>query len=82
MQISPQKGEIAGCITLKEQRLLERYFPGILELYQRLEPKPKTFLELAWRYQSGAPQPRGCAGGEGNLTARCSSAESPPPRPR
>jgi hypothetical protein len=41
---------LCGLITLREGRVIERYFPGILALYQRLEPRPKTFLELVWLY--------------------------------
>lgn len=39
-----------GCITEKNWDEMEKAFPGIYKYYRRLSRKPKTFLELQWRF--------------------------------
>ena len=40
-----------GFITERDCELMELVFPGINRFYQDLQPKPRTFLELLWRFQ-------------------------------
>ena len=40
-----------GRITEKHLGQAERSFPGIGELYEALDDKPATFLQLVWLYE-------------------------------
>jgi hypothetical protein len=46
-----------GIITEVDCEAIDQCFPGIMRYYRELKDKPKTFLELLWRYmerRSGA----------------------------
>ena len=39
-----------GFITEIDFEVTDQCFPGIMRYYRELKEKPKTFLELMWRY--------------------------------
>ncbi len=39
-----------GFITDSDFDLIDQCFPGIKRYYRELQEKPKTFLELMWRF--------------------------------
>jgi hypothetical protein len=39
-----------GFITELDFEVIDQCFPGIMRYYRELKEKPKTFLELMWRY--------------------------------
>jgi hypothetical protein len=41
-----------GYITERDYELMERVFPGIMRFYWKTLPRPVTFLELLWRFES------------------------------
>ena len=43
---------VVGRITEEHLSLAEQSFPGILAMYQSMKDKPRTFLQLLWRYES------------------------------
>ncbi len=40
----------SGFISEKNWKEIEEAFPGIYNYYKKLREKPKTFLELQWRF--------------------------------
>ncbi len=42
---------MGGFITERDFDAAEREFPGIQRLYECLVQKPRTFLELMWKYE-------------------------------
>ena len=40
-----------GMIKDKDLPLAEKEFPGLTPFFERLEPKPNTFLELIYQFQ-------------------------------
>jgi hypothetical protein len=42
-----------GLITETDFAECDRAFPGIVHYYWQLHEKPRTFLELVWRYTQG-----------------------------
>ena len=40
-----------GRITERQLPLAEKSFPGIIEMYQGLQDKSLTFLQLVWIYE-------------------------------
>jgi hypothetical protein len=50
-----------GYITETDFQECDEAFPGIVRYYRELKDKPKTFLELFWRYtQRGCGRPEPC----------------------
>jgi len=47
-----QNCAVQGRITESQLPLAEKSFPGITEIYFKLEQKPKTFLQLVWIYEA------------------------------
>jgi hypothetical protein len=45
-----------GFITERDFEVIDQCFPGIMRYYRELKEKPKTFLELLWRF-TGRCQP-------------------------
>jgi hypothetical protein len=45
-------GMMIGVITDAHLSQAEREFPGITEFYLACRNRPRTFLELAWRFQA------------------------------
>ena len=43
---------MSGFITERDFAAAECEFPGIQRLYERLLHKPRTFLELVWKYEA------------------------------
>jgi hypothetical protein len=43
---------VQGRITKAQLPLAEKSFPGISEMYARLQEKPATFLQLVWIYET------------------------------
>jgi hypothetical protein len=43
-----------GFITDRDFDLVERVFPGIKRFYLETLPRPRTFLELLWRFEGRA----------------------------
>ena len=43
---------VVGRITEEHLSLAEQSFPGILDMYQRMKDKPRTFLQLLWQYET------------------------------
>jgi hypothetical protein len=43
---------VSGFITERDFDAAEQEFPGIQRLYARLLRKPRTFLELVWKYEA------------------------------
>ena len=50
-----------GRITEKHLQMAEATFPGIEELYQVLDDKPATFLQLVWLYEGLCREAAGMA---------------------
>jgi hypothetical protein len=48
---------MCGLITERDLAQAESVFPGIERLYEELEAKPRTFLQLLWVYASLHPCP-------------------------
>jgi hypothetical protein len=46
---------VSGLITERDLAQAEAVFPGIERLYQELEAKPRTFLQLLWMYANRQP---------------------------
>ena len=44
--------DVQGRITETQLPLAEKSFPGISEMYNSMQKKPATFLQLLWMYQS------------------------------
>lgn len=44
--------DVQGRITETQLPLAEKSFPGISEMYNNMQTKPLTFLQLLWMYQS------------------------------
>ena len=44
--------DVQGRITETQLPLAEKSFPGIIEMYNNMQRKPLTFLQLLWIYQS------------------------------
>ncbi len=42
---------MGGFITERDFDAAETEFPGIQRLYESLAQKPRTFLELVWKYE-------------------------------
>jgi hypothetical protein len=42
---------VVGRITEKDLSEAEKSFPGIIEIYEELETKPLTFLQLVYLYE-------------------------------
>ena len=42
-----------GFITDADFEVIDQCFPGIMRYYRELKEKPKTFLELLWRFTGG-----------------------------
>jgi len=45
-----------GFITEIDFELVDQCFPGIGRYYRELKEKPKTFLELLWRFLHREPE--------------------------
>lgn len=44
--------DVQGRITETQLPLAEKSFPGISEMYNKMQKKPLTFLQLLWMYES------------------------------
>jgi hypothetical protein len=42
---------MVGFITERELQQADDVFPGIVRFFESLARKPRTFLELVWRFQ-------------------------------
>lgn len=47
----PVSAPVVGRITEEHLSDAEKSFPGIVALYQDLDDKPATFLQLVWIYE-------------------------------
>jgi hypothetical protein len=53
--------DVFGLITEHDLGQAESVFPGIERLYEELEAKPRTFLQLVWEYTSRHPALAACS---------------------
>ena len=44
---------MVGFITERHLKEAEEAFPGITRFFQTVAPKPRTFLELLYRFEGG-----------------------------